>query len=411
MINRIQLIKSNGFYISFFFLFCLYAILLRLNSIPSAFTYALYALCILYSIKKLLEKGLTNWYGKGDVIAIFFFLIYYFISGLFYAMLDDNTSWLLKDYLYSLLPILFYIFVRLSKVELNAQALLFVSWLSILIIDIISITLLFLPNSFIGGLFNRELLEFEGVVSFALSGLLGVILIGFINIIGLIICLFSPIKISKLFKVCTAVFFVVCAFLTGQRTPVAGLLIILLIYIFQKKGKALFILSAIIGVLFISLPYVDIEIENISLKETMSDRFLYRFSNVKGGDTGRNEQYVIYNDDNLFELLLGDGVGRHSPENEYSNKAMPDAMLFRIFNEMGVVGLTLYLFFFYLNIIRAIRTRNWFAISLVIYAFFANSFNRVLFTAPLSILPYVLIAYFNWSSGAEKLSYKRSIIV
>ena len=96
-------------------------------------------------------------------------------------------------------------------------------------------------------------------------------------------------------------------------------------------------------------------------------------------------------------------MGKHSPENEKSVNAMPDAMLFRIFNEMGIIGLMLFLLFFYVNFIRSVKNRNWFAISLIVFSFFANSFNRVLFTAPLSILPYVLISYFNWKVEEERV--------
>ena len=144
------------------------------------------------------------------------------------------------------------------------------------------------------------------------------------------------------------------------------------------------------------------EIGGINVKETLMERTLYRFSNVREGNTGRNDQYKIYNDDNIFEIIVGDGVGNHSPENEQSVNAMPDAMLFRIFNEMGIIGLIIFILFFYINFIRSIKTKNWFAISLIIFAFFANSFNRVLFTAPLSVLPYVLIAYFNWHDLREE---------
>jgi hypothetical protein len=75
---------------------------------------------------------------------------------------------------------------------------------------------------------------------------------------------------------------------------------------------------------------------------------------------------------------------------------MPDAMLYRIFNEMGLLGLSLFLLFFYLNLMRAIRRRNWFIIALLAYMFLSNATNRVLFYAPFSILPYFLLAYFNW---------------
>ena len=399
-------IEHKGFYLCFFYLICLYAIFLRLQFVPSSLTYFLYGISILYSIKILLRRGLLGLKGKIDVVFIFLFLLYYFFSGLIYVSLDQtgsSSSWIFKDFLYSLLPIFFYLIIRLSKIKLDTQVLLLITWLAILIVDFISLVLLFSPNSSISGYFKEELLEFEGTINFALSGLNGVILTGFVNIIGFIICLFSPIKLNKIIKISSALLFVVCAFLTGQRTPIAGFLLIIVIYLLQKKSKGAFAILAIVGVFMLALPYIDYEVEGVPVKEAMTERILYRFSNVKGGDTGRNEQYQIYNDDNILELIVGDGVGKHSPENEKSVNAMPDAMLFRIFNEMGIIGLMLFLLFFYVNFIRSVKNRNWFAISLIVFSFFANSFNRVLFTAPLSILPYVLISYFNWKVEEERV--------
>ena len=146
-----------------------------------------------------------------------------------------------------------------------------------------------------------------------------------------------------------------------------------------------------------------IEIQDVPIIETMSERIVNRFSNLEEGQTGRNHQYRIYNDNNVFELVFGDGVGRHSQENIYSSTPLPDAMIFRIFNEMGIVGLSLFLLFFYLNLRKSIKKRNGFAFALITYFFIANCFNRVLFTAPMSILPFVLMAYFNWNTLSEKV--------
>ena len=109
---------------------------------------------------------------------------------------------------------------------------------------------------------------------------------------------------------------------------------------------------------------------------------------------------------------MGDCVGKYSKENIHTKSPLPDAMIFRIFNEMGIVGLTVFLIFFLINIRRAIKTRNAFSFALITYFFMANCFNRVLFTAPMSILPFVLMAYFNWNTtNIKKVSQKCSVTV
>ena len=117
------------------------------------------------------------------------------------------------------------------------------------------------------------------------------------------------------------------------------------------------------------------------------------------GDSGRDYQYQILNDDNFFSFLFGAGVGKYSPENPYASLSMPDAMIFRIFNEMGLLGTMAFLLFFAQNIFRALKKRNGFMIAVITYAFFANCFNRVLFAAPISVIPYVIIAALNWSKN------------
>lgn len=378
-----------------------------MKSVPLAFSYALYLTCIIYTIFKLLERG-TDKKKKSDVSIILFFFVYYFVSGLFYTLFSnlESDSWLIKDYLYSLLPILFYIVIRVSKTQINAQYLLFISWLTVLITDVIALVLLINPSFF--RLFDQNLIEHEGL-AFVLWGLGGVIQTGFLSLIGFAICLLSPIRLNRLLIVVSALFFVICVFLTGQRTPIGGVIIVFIIFLFRYRIKAVFPTIAVVSVFCILLPRLSkIEIQGVTIIETMSERMLNRFSNLEEGQTGRNHQYRIYNDDNLFEFVLGDGVGRHSQENYYSKTPLPDAMIFRIFNEMGIVGLIVFLLFFLINILRAIRTRNAFTFALVTYFFMANCFNRVLFTAPMSILPFVLMAYFNWNSISENNSTRQN---
>jgi hypothetical protein len=383
-------------YASFFVLCCIYVIFIRLQAIPISISYALYGLSIVSASAALLSSGVAKGGNKQDLTVIILFFLYYFVSGLLYVAFEESApSWILKDYIYSLLPLYFYIIVRLSKIELNVQILLLLAIIAITLIDILSIMMYFNVGFNLTSYFRQDSLDYEGTISFALSGVLGVIFTGFTNVIGIIICVFSPVRLHKITKIILCILYVTCIFLTGQRTPIGGLVIIMLIFLLQKKGKGLAIIAVIAGLLAISIPYVNIEVEGISVEDVLVERTFSRFQNIKAGDTGRNDQYKVYND-GVAEYLLGQGVGTHSPDNPQCTTPMPDAMLYRIFNEMGLLGLSLFLLFFYLNLMRAIRRRNWFIIALLAYMFLSNATNRVLFYAPFSILPYFLLAYFNW---------------
>ena len=399
--------KGKIFYIAYFFLICLYVIAIRLKTVPMSLTYILYGLGIILFTYELFKKGFYFWKGKYDVIAISLFVIYYLISSLIFVSFDANSpSWIIKDYLYSLIPMFFYVILRLSKLNFNIQILLLSTWASVIIIDIFSLFILLSPGSFISGLFTEEFIEFDGTFQIALSGVIGVILTGFINVIGLIICVFSPIRLNRIIVILSALFFSICIFMTGQRTPVVGIFLILFLVVLKNKTKGLFVVATLSLILAMSLPFLKFEIEGIPVKDVMVERTMNRFTQVKEGNTGRNNQYKIYNDEYLFGFLIGDGVGRHSPENEKAKHSTPDAMWFRIYNEMGLIGVLLYLAFFYFNFVRSVKSKNWFAISLILYIFIANSFNRVLFTAPISIIPYALLACFNWRNTNSYEIYK-----
>ena len=395
-------IKGKEFYLAYFFIICLYIVLLRMQSVPAAFTYSLYALSIVVAISAFFKKGILHIGQKSDVKLLFCFFIYYIISSLLYVGRGDipEVSWLIKDWLYSLLPILFYILVRLSKFQIEEQLFLKVTLYSIFFLDIIALTIFAFPGSFIGGLIDLSVLSDE-TYSYALTGVCGVIITGFLNVIGLSITLLSPIKINSIVRILCSLLFVVCVFLAGQRTPIGGVVIVLLVFLLKFKGKG--ILGAIVLLILLSLVYskIDYEIDNISVKEVMTERYVGRFDQLKSGDSNRGDQYVNNDEKNVLQVFLGCGVGKHSPENPYSTLQMPDAMLNRIYNEMGIFGLSLFLLFFLVNMMVAIKRKDGFMIAFIAYVFFANMFNRVLFIAPTSILPYMFIALFNWHKNVK----------
>lgn len=267
--------------------------------------------------------------------------------------------------------------------------------MAIVVTDIVSLAIFLFPSSFIGNMFDMDALYTGDGLEIALSGILGVICTGFVNVLGLAICLLSPIKINKFLIFILSAMFIICAFLTGQRTPMAGIIIVFLALLLKNKFKGFLALVVVGFTIAAGLSWYSKYAEDEAVN-ALAERYIDRVDILKSGDSGRNDQYQILNDQFLLGFLVGDGVGRHSPENPEAQVAMPDAMVFRIYNEMGIIGLTAFLLFFALNIRVAIKKRNWFMIAIISYAFFANCFNRVLFVAPVSILPYLFIGLFNW---------------
>ena len=407
--SLLTIFRGKTFYWAYFYIICLYIVFLRVRFFPSTFAYLLYGISIAVAVFILYRSKLKAVGNKTDIVLILFFMIYYIISSICFVGFGGapELTWLIKDWLYSLLPILFYILVRLSKYKIDEQLLLKTTLYSILILDIIAIAIYAFPGSTIASTIDRESFEEEGYI-YALTGVCGVIVTGFLNVLGLSICLLSPIKINRLLKVFCSILFVVCVFLAGQRTPIGGIVIVVFAYLIRLKGRGVLGLVVLLSLMVYAYNKIDYQVDNISVKEVMTERYLGRFDQLKSGDSNRNDQYEKTEDKNIFEYVFGSGVGKYSPENPYTKNAMPDAMLNRIFNEMGFVGLFTFLSFFFVNILVAIKKKNEFMIAFILYIFVANTFNRVLFIAPTSILPYVFIAFFNWCRRYSPISLNSS---
>lgn len=384
-------------YVAFTYLIGLYIIFLRLKAIPNIITDLLYYISVIASLVVLVKNGFKSLLNRIDVKALLLFLVYYILSSMLFFTYGgcSDSSWLFKDWLYSLLPILFYVMFRQTKLKINYQIILRIILYSVLIYDIIALIMLFFPNSSIIGLFHQDMIE-QLSVAYALFGILGAILGGFTNVIALIICVLSPISIPRLYKILLSVFLIICVFMVGQRAPVGGVAIVILISLFTQKGKNHLFVILTFALLAVIYANINLEVKGYDVKNAMINRYLDRFDVFTSGDESRGGQWQLSASDSPICFLFGEGVGKYSVVNPCSINPMPDAMLFRIFNEMGLIGLLSYLLFFMVNFFKALQKKDAFMIALVLYIFMANFFNRVLFTAPLSIIPYFLIAFFNW---------------
>lgn len=395
--------EQSLFYYAYFFVVFVYLAMLRLNGMPMALTYGGYGVCIVLTLLLLLSKGLNAEKIKIDVLLLCFFMCYYFVSSVVYVAFSSSVTtmeWIFKDWSYSLLPPIYYVLIRSTKFNINKDGFLKLNLYGIVILDIVSLILFLFPSSSFSRMFNQEMIKGDAY-AYALNGIAGVIVTGFLNVLGLSICLLSSIQIKQPIKIAISVLFIICAYLTGQRTPLGGIVLVLIFLLYKYKFKGVFVLAILIGIFSAIIGRVTLKVDNVSVIDNMTERTKGRFNSVKEGDSGRDDQYYV-SDEFAFGPFIGEGVGKFSPENPESKHSMQDAMIFRLYNEMGMAGLVPFILFFFVIFERARKDKNGFMMAVILYIFIANYFNRVLFVAPISILPYSLLAMMNWD---KQISY------
>ena len=271
-------------------------ILLRLKFIPSWGAYLFYIFFIFSAVAEFCRPGLNTLNNKSDVSLILFFFVYYFLSSIIYVGIIDPCvpmDWLPKDLLYSVLPILFYVLVRLTRRELDAQLLLRYTLVAIITYDIIALLILFMPWTPIVSLFESETVENEAGVSFALSGIVGVIGTGFLNVIGFAICMLSPIRLNRIIKYSLSVVLFICVLLSGQRTPIGGLAIVLIVSLFSFNKKYFLGVSIVLFILALLYYNTNLVVNDLEIKDALFSRYFDRLDILMSGDSGRDYQYQI----------------------------------------------------------------------------------------------------------------------
>ena len=330
-------------------------------------------------------------------ISVFFLLIFFYltISLVIFTALNGriNIPSILREFLYSIIPILFYLIGKIFNYNEKNIFLryLFYCLSIVVIIGFIYRLGLYLPKS-IMNVFEQKPFRFN------FSSYYTPIIMGFLAQFMFALLLFKKIKLK--FRYLLIVIFFVVSILTLQRAAFIGLFISLLIYIFFRFSIFKIILITFVFLIGTQLIYTTInnnitsdnDSQVFSPQKFIDEIESFKFSNVQ---SDRKSQAIITNDNNFFNILVGEGFGKYSPNNDLTLLKMPDASYFRIFNELGLIGFFLFFTPFIFLLYEAIKIKNPFMIYFILFSLLAFYFNRVLWSIPINYLFFTSLGIFS----------------
>ena len=330
-------------------------------------------------------------------ISIIFLLVFFYltISLLLFFTLDNriNISSILREFLYSIIPILFYFIGKIfNKKEKNTFfKYLFYCLFLVIIIGLIYRLGLYLPNWLLN-VFEQKPFRFN------FSSYYTPIIMSFFAQLMFAIILFKKVKFKYRYLLLIVFFFI--SILTLQRAAFIGLIVSLSIYILYRFSIFKIILITSVFLFGITSLYKTISNNVSNDNESLifsSKKFLeeiesFRFSKVQ---SDRKSQAIITNNSNVFCMLIGEGYGKYSPNNELALITMPDASYFRIFNELGLLGFFLFFTPFILLIFEAFKFKDPFVIYFIMFSLFAFYFNRVIWAIPINYIFYTSLGIFS----------------
>ena len=123
---------------------------------------------------------------------------------------------------------------------------------------------------------------------------------------------------------------------------------------------------------------------------------LSEFSNFNYTSVAKDRAYqaIIFNTEEVFNILFGEGFGKYSPNNTLSKLIMPDASFYRIYNELGIIGGLSFFFPFIYLFIKAIKNRNAFETYFIGFSLIAFFFNRIIWMIPLNYIFFTFLGVF-----------------
>lgn len=343
------------------------------------------------------KRVISHIYSDISNVSVIFSLTFFYliISLALFSALNGriNISSILREYLYSIIPILFFFIGKIfnSNEKNNFLKYIFCSILIVVIVGFMYKFGLFLPK-FIINVFEQK--EFK----FNFSSYYSQIIMGYCAQLIFALLLFKKIKI-KLRYILLLVFFIT-SILTLQRAAFLGLILSLFIYLFSRFSFTKIILITSIAVGGFLLFYNVLENNStfaedsriFSTKLILEEINQFSLSNVQ---SAREKQAVITNSSNIFHVFFGEGYGKYSPNNELAPFIMPDASYFRIFNELGLFGFVLFFTPFILLIYEAFKLNDHFMIYFLVFSLLAFYFNRVLWAIPINYVFFTSLGIFS----------------
>jgi len=386
--KKILFNKKIIFFIFYFFIIIIYPLAYQLNTGDTgaslnnkfAFFSILFLIILFYSKEIFFSiKNLIDYLFIWSIFYLTISLLLYASSG---VMLVGD---IFREVLYSIIPVLFYFMgksLKRSEIDIFIKTVFF-SFFGVIFIAVL--------NLFDFSFFNISGFQKGNVLKTFYSA----ITMGYIAQLMFALVLFKQIRSRYLSKFLLGFFFII-SLLTLQRSAFLGVLSALFVYLlFQQRGRLriiFFTLSSLSILLYfvLTLDFFDILGFDAGLY-ILEELTNFNYTSVAGE---RASQAIIFNTQEFFNILFGEGFGKYSPNNTLSKLIMPDAAFYRIYNELGIIGGLSFFFPFIYLFIKSIKNRNAFEIYFIGFSLIAFFFNRIIWMIPLNYIFFTFLGVF-----------------
>lgn|GEM_PF-4309260 len=397
LINK-KRFTNTLFFFFFFVTLVIYPLLAKLVTLSNwglIVNRVIYFLTLgLFFLFTLITKGKY----KNTGIIWLWVVIYLTISLLLYSASTGSFMLIYREFLFSIVPFIMY--AAFTKYYPFRDTILKL----IVLVSIFAAVfgfLMFLNINFILFQLIKNTVS-DGDQTLRLFSYTGPIFLGYLSVTAISILLFN----KSLFKYQPILFFVLVltVIVCGQRSPIGGLVILFITKLFYTESKRGLLIFNVVFILMISalLLYLinRLQIIDMDILDTLNILYASKFETVRI-ISDRTDQQQIFNTHHLINILFGEGFGKYSQENEVAIIAMSDAGGYRLYNEIGFLGLILYMSFFINKLFEGIKQNNPLIVSIILYTLFASFFNRILFAAPMSFIPFIIIAVSNRNANLK----------
>ena len=385
---------TNGFKYSTFYIYLFYAYLIVIY--PFLYQYyegdqkvavlnrVFVAILIVLILSKYLPRLISKPFYNIDLLFMIQFS-YLMISISLYSMSAQIYPMdILKEYLYSIIPILFYFVSKTYSIR-EFKTFIMILFFSILIISLLGI-LEASDYTFSDRMANALAKKGKGnfISYYSAIGM------GYIAQLAFALLLFDIVRIKKIKYPLMGLFFII-SLLTLQRSSYLGIIFALISYsIFKgRNNKVSFLLFGLFLLMVLNTlistdhtNYYGFDVGRYIMDEINS----FDLESVQRQRAG---QSIVSNSNDWFSILFGEGFGKYSPNNILTIRKMPDASYQRIFNEIGAIGSILFFLPFVSLSIKYIKEHNSFMIYFIISTTYIITNIHCFHTSNISLAPHL----------------------
>lgn len=316
---------------------------------------------------------------------------------LFYTSGNIPVSALLREMLYSIMPIVIYFifldfpnYYKKISIEMVIKLIFFASVLGLLAYSYINVPIF-------GGFIND--IRRSNPYKWQITSFYGPIVMGYLSQLAFALLIFE--KYEGKFRRPLLVWFGFITMLILQRSAYIGILLAMGFYIYglfrnQKLKQALKTIIRILGIGLAVVLLVIILDDLRILPWELKPLLVGKISHTRLEDVvfDRSNQFLVFNTNNIFNVLFGEGFGKYSPNNPYAMNKQPDAAYYRIFNELGLIGLILFFLPLLIKLFRSYKKNNFFMLYLIVHVLIAFYFNRIMWAIPSNFIIYMIVAIY-----------------